>query len=317
MDKLAQAKESAYYDFAELDKLRSAKADDKSALKAAAKQFESIFTQMLLTSMRKASEVLESDSPFNSQSTKFYRDMHDKQLVTNIANTGGLGLADMIVEQLSGDNPDFTPSAILRSDGKMDGVGRVHKAAPAMVKNDSDQAANTTDKAQPGEKSSLFEDPKGFVQSLLPVAQKVLKNSPISPMMLIAQAALETGWGKKVINKPDGSSSFNLFGIKADERWQGDKAKVQTLEFRDGVARKENAFFRAYQSLEEGLRDYVDFVSSQRRYSQALENADNPQKYFESLQSAGYATDPEYARKVVKILNSGVIDESAVQSETK
>lgn len=298
----ATAKETAYYDFAELNKLRTADSDDKSALKAAAKQFESIFTQMLLTSMRKASEVLESDSPFNSQSTKFYRDMHDKQMVSNIAETGGLGLADMIVEQLSGDNPNFTPAAILRSDAKLDGMGRIHKAQdnqPAV------QSGNPVNPAK--EKSSLFEDPAKFVESMLPVAKKVLANSPIAPMMVVAQAALETGWGQKVINKADGSSSFNMFGIKADERWQGDKAKVQTLEFKDGVARKENAFFRAYQSLEDGLKDYVDFISGQERYSDAMKNADNPEKYFQSLQAAGYATDPEYADKVIKILNGSAI----------
>ncbi len=306
MDKLSAAKDSAYYDFAALDELRSAKPDDQSALKAAAKQFESIFTQMLLTSMRKASEVLESDSPFNSQSTKFYRDMHDKQMVSNIAETGGLGLADMIVEQLSGNNPNFTPASVLRPDSGLDGMGRVYKAQTSGQ--DKARASNEASEAT-AEKSAMFDSPESFVKSLLPVAQKVLQNSPLSPVMVVAQAALETGWGKKVINKGDGSSSFNLFGIKADERWQGDKAKVQTVEFRDGVARKENAFFRAYHSLEQGLKDYVDFISSNERYSQAVENAQDPQQYFKSLQSAGYATDPQYADKVLNILNSGVFEQ--------
>lgn len=308
MDKIAQAQQSAYYDIGELDKLRGHGADDKSALKEAAKHFESIFTQMLLTSMRKANEVLESDSPFNSQTTKFYRDMHDKQLVTNMTAKGGLGLADMIVEQLSGDNPNFKPAASLRSDGRLDGMGRIYKADDQPIKAQEKETASSA-KTEQTQKASLFEDPASFVKSLLPVAEKVLKNSPMQPLMLVAQAALETGWGKKVINKSDGSSSFNLFGIKADERWQGEKANVQTLEFRNGVAKKENASFRAYGSMEESLKDYLKFISSNERYNKALNNAADPQKYFESLQSAGYATDPEYAKKVVNILNSGFIDE--------
>ena len=308
-NKIGQAQESSYYDFAGLDKLRSSKPDDQEALRKAAKQFESIFTQMLLTSMRQASEVLESDSPFNSQSTKFYRDMRDKQMVQNIADTGGLGLADVIVEQLSGNNPNFTPASVARPDGQLNGLGRVHRT------HTSDAMTQTEAPKQQEKKSQMFDSPKAFVETLLPVAEKVLANSPLKPMMLVAQAALETGWGQKVINKGDGSSSFNLFGIKADERWQGDKARVQTLEYRDGVAKKESAFFRAYQTLEQGLQDYLDFVSGNERYAQAMENADDPKRYFESLQNAGYATDPAYAKKIMGILGSDTIKDMAGAKE--
>lgn len=299
-------KASSYYDFAELDKLRASKPDDKAALTKAAKHFESIFTQMLVTSMRKASEVLESDSVFNSQTSKFYRDMQDKQMVSNIAAQGGLGLTDMIVKQLSGSGEDYKPASILRPDAGLNGMGRVHSAQQNVQQDDKQErvktssAQNKTD----NDKGSIFDSPANFVKSLLPAAKKALQGTPIQPLMLVAQAALETGWGQKVIKKTDGNSSFNLFGIKADSRWQGEKANVQTLEYRDGVAKKENAFFRAYNSLEDSVKDYVDFLSSDSRYSQALQNGKDPAKYFESLQSAGYATDPEYAKKIVKILNS-------------
>ncbi|MFT4925599.1 MAG: flagellar protein FlgJ [Phenylobacterium sp.] len=375
MDKLAQASEQAsnYYDFAGLDKLRSS--TDKSALEAAAKQFESIFTKMLLTSMRKASEVLESDSPFNSQSTKFYRDMHDQQMVSNIANTGGLGLADMIMEQLAGTNEKFSPASVLRNDGGLPGQPNkggsamdviVPGSKPLEIKSNQGQsfdfgqrqspfqlpaanynaqppsqsaethpantAANTstntsTSKGEStsggisegissskADKASLFDSPQSFIESLLPHARKVAAAKGMEPLMLIAQAALETGWGKKVIKKSDGSSSHNLFGIKADSRWQGDKAKVQTLEFKDGVAKKENAFFRAYNSVEESVKDYMNFVSSDDRYKEAMNNVKDPSKYFNALQSAGYATDPNYANKVVNILN-GKIFAKAVGNE--
>lgn len=291
-----------YYDLSELNKLRSAKADDKSALRAAAKQFESIFTQMLLSSMRKASEVLESDSPFNSQSSKFYRDMQDKQMVMDLADNGGLGLTDLIVEQLSGTNPDYKPASIVRPDANLDGMGRVYGKANDNVNQPSQKTS--TSPAIEQTKSQLFDSPADFVRSLLPQAEKALKGTPLKPLLLVAQAALETGWGKKVINKGDGSSSFNLFGIKADNRWQGEKANVQTLEFRDGMARKEQANFRAYGSLEESIKDYANFVTQSPRYSEAVKNAEDASKYFDSLQKAGYATDPQYANKVLGILKS-------------
>jgi flagellar protein FlgJ len=308
-----QMHSNSYYDISQLDKLRSAKPDDQEALKAAARQFESIFTQMLLTSMRKASEVLESDSPFNSQSTKFYQDMQDKQMISDMASKGGLGLADLIYKQLSGTDANYTPSSIGRADGQLNGLGRIHASSNTNSHNTNheqqkvdNKTVKQTDQQTNERKSSLFDDPTSFIESLLPTAKKVLENSPLQPAMLLAQAALETGWGKKVINKTDGGSSHNLFGIKADSRWQGEKASVQTLEFKDGVAKKHNALFRAYESVEESIKDYVKFLSSNDRYSQALQNADNPKKYFESLQSAGYATDPDYANKIMKIMDSGI-----------
>jgi flagellar protein FlgJ len=317
MNNLSAAPESthsnSYYDISQLDKLRSAKGDDQQALKAAARQFESIFTQMLLTSMRKASEVLESDSPFNSQSTKFYQDMQDKQMVSDMAAKGGLGLADLIYQQLSGTDANYSPSSVGRSDGQLNGLGRIH-ASNNTNSNEQQKVDNKTvnqmTNKRSEEKSSLFDDPVSFIKSLLPAAQKILEKTPMQPVMLVAQAALETGWGKKVINKADGSSSHNLFGIKADDRWQGEKANVQTLEYKDGVAKKQNAQFRAYESVEDSMRDYIKFLASDSRYSQALQNADNPKKYFESLQNAGYATDPDYAKKIVKIIDSGIFTEA-------
>ncbi len=315
-----QGQNSSYYDISQLDQLRSAKPNDQEALKAAAKQFEAIFTQMLMTSMRKASEVLESDSPFNSEGTKFYRDMHDKQMVSNMAENGGLGLADIIVEQLGGNNANFRPADALRPDAGLNGLGRMHSASAINTASDTSKAAqlnkaeqNVEQKAaqtSKDDKTSLFDDPISFIKSLLPAAKKALAGTGLQPVMVVAQAALETGWGQKVINKKDGSSSFNLFGIKADARWEGEKANVQTLEYKDGVAKKENAFFRAYHSLEDSVKDYANFLSSDKRYAKALENADNPVKYFESLQSAGYATDPQYAKKIVDILNSDYFAEA-------
>lgn len=301
-----------YYDLNGLNQLRAADPNDQQALRTAAKQFESIFTQMLLSSMRKASDVLEADSPFNSQSTKFYRDMQDKQMVSDLADSGGLGLTDLIVEQLSGLNPNFKPASVVRPDAQLNGLGRVYSHLPAQQLPPSSSpssssshphTASETPESITAGKSQLFDSPQSFVRSLLPVAKQAVEGTPLQPLFLVAQAALETGWGKNVINKQDGSSSFNLFGVKADNSWQGEKATVQTVEFRDGVARKERANFRAYGSLEESIKDYAQFVTKSPRYSQAVQQADNASQYFEQLQQAGYATDPQYATKILSILH--------------
>lgn len=290
--KLQQA--SNYHDLSELDRLRqqSKNGQDKEALRAAAKQFESVFMKMLLSSMRQASEVLESDSPFNSQSSKFYRDMHDQQLAMNLAETGSLGLADLIVQQLSHDDTGYKPASILRSDGNLTSKSTATTKSPTAFSVEN-----------PSEKQALFDSPGEFIQELLPVAEDVAKDAGIDPMIMVAQAALETGWGSKVINKENGTSSHNLFGIKADHRWDGEKAKVQTTEYREGVRLQSAAYFRAYDSVEDSMRDYVGFLQSDPRYKQALDNGKDPAKYFESLQSAGYATDPNYANKVISIMS--------------
>ncbi|MCA1805665.1 MAG: glucosaminidase domain-containing protein [Xanthomonadaceae bacterium] len=120
--------------------------------------------------------------------------------------------------------------------------------------------------------------------------------------MLIAQAALETGWGRAMPRHEDGSPSHNLFGIKADSRWDGERVAVQTMEFRDGLMQRERASFRSYQSLAQGFEDYVSFLRENPRYQQALEAAGDGGRYLRELQQAGYATDPEYADKINAIL---------------
>lgn len=299
--KLQQA--SNYHDLSELDKLRqqSKNGQDKEALRAAAKQFESVFMKMLLSSMRQASEVLEADSPFNSQSSKFYRDMHDQQLSMNLAETGSLGLADLIVQQLSHDDSGYKPASVLRSGGDLSKPVSATKSAASFSASPSE------------EKQALYNSPGEFVEKLLPVAEDVAADTGIDPMIMVAQAALETGWGSKVINKESGESSHNLFGIKADHRWDGEKAKVQTTEYREGVRLQSSAYFRAYDSVEESMRDYVGFLQSDPRYKSALENGNDPAKYFESLQSAGYATDPNYAKKVISIMSGDTLNQRGAE----
>ncbi len=140
---------------------------------------------------------------------------------------------------------------------------------------------------------------------LAPAARKAARRLGLPPEALLAQAALETGWGAHVMRRPDGASSHNLFGIKADGRWSGERVSVTTLEYKDGVALKTRADFRAYDDWADSFEDYVRFVRDNPRYRRALQATDDAGRYFEELQRAGYATDPAYARKIRRILESG------------
>ncbi|MDU9412366.1 flagellar assembly peptidoglycan hydrolase FlgJ [Pseudomonas sp. zfem005] len=147
---------------------------------------------------------------------------------------------------------------------------------------------------------SAFRSPQEFIDTMLPMAQEAAKSIGVDPRYLVAQAALETGWGKSIIRQQDGSSSHNLFGIKS-HGWDGQSARALTTEFKDGQAVKEAASFRAYDSYQQSFHDYVNFLQGNDRYSEALEVTDKPERFVRELQQAGYATDPQYARKVAQI----------------
>ncbi|GLQ32219.1 flagellar assembly peptidoglycan hydrolase FlgJ [Litoribrevibacter albus] len=156
-------------------------------------------------------------------------------------------------------------------------------------------------------KRDAFESPEDFVSTLWPVAQVAARKLNADPKALLAQAALETGWGKKVPQAADGQSSFNLFGIKADRSWQGDKVSTETTEYDGGIARKEQADFRSYGSYVESMLDYTSFLQSRDHYQAALKQAEDAQEYLSELQNAGYATDPNYATKIVRIMNGNLL----------
>ena len=335
----------------------------KEALTEAAQQFEAIFMKMLLSSMRKAQEVLVSDSPFNSQSTKFYRDMHDQQMAVDLSSKGSLGLTDLIVRQLGGEDGSFKPSSILRNDGNLPVIAN---SASLANEDENNKAANThksnqhnslvekmlrdknniqsevtiplsgtyplsnnvgsqfnsamnqfmqkehskeINKAQSvnnstGVLANTFNEPQDFVKALIEPAQKVQKALGVPFEVVIAQAALETGWGQKIIEDENGKSSNNLFNIKADSRWTGDKVSKDTLEFEEGTMVKKSEPFRTYQSLTDSVNDYIHFLSSSERYEEALQNSSNVEHFLQGLQKAGYATDPQYADKILGTLKS-------------
>ncbi|MBA6296923.1 flagellar assembly peptidoglycan hydrolase FlgJ [Colwellia sp. MB02u-9] len=295
------------------------KAGKKDALEQAAKQFEAIFMQMLMKSMRKAQEVLESDSPFNSESTKFYRDMHDQQMSLELSNNGALGLSELIVRQLGGDSENFTPHNILRSDGNLDSRGSLRISEPALLSNIStvndssahqdpskDRQTNGSIAAQAASmmQSPTFEQPKDFVSALTADAKRVQDKINVPFEVVIAQAALETGWGQKIIKTNSGESSNNLFNIKADSRWAGEKTHKETLEFENGAMVKKREPFRVYESIGQSVDDYLNLLTKSERYQGALENSANVEQFLHNLQSAGYATDPDYAKKIIGTLRT-------------
>lgn len=296
------------HDLKGLDNLRAAaKSGDEGALEEAAKQFEAIFVQMLLKSMRKAQEAMaDKDSPFNSEQVKFYRDMHDQQLATDLSTKGSIGLADIIVQQMS-INKGVMPASAVRSDGDLSILNRnavlMRQAAENAV------SAISSNTAKPATKQAAFESPQSFVSSLYPQAQAAAERLGIEAKALIAQAAVETGWGKYMIHQGDGNNAHNLFGIKADRRWNGDKAIVDTIEFTNDLPQKQQAAFRSYDSFEASLHDYVDFVKSNPRYQEALEKTGSVKEYFKALQQAGYATDPQYADKIMSVYNSSTMSD--------
>lgn len=314
------------------------KAEKREALESVAKQFESIFMQMLLKSMRKAQEVLESDSPFNSQSTKFYRDMHDQQMAVELSEKGSLGLSDLIVRQLGGDD-GYKPSSILRGDGGLhvrtsqhinkslfeeEAIKKVssndpmgiaslmnnYKHVEQLVSNnrlftdnsDPLQVKQVATQLKPAVETNHFSQPKDFVTALIEPAKRVEAELNIPFAVVIAQAALETGWGKKIIKTDAGESSNNLFNIKANMTWQGDKAQKETLEFEHGSMVKKREPFRVYPSLQDSVNDYIKLLSTSDRYQSALDKVNDVERFMHGLQEAGYATDPKYAEKVLGTL---------------
>lgn len=315
----------SYHDLASLQQISSNSAkDEKAALRQAAQQFESIFFGMLLSSMRKANAGFEVDGMMNSQTTKFYRDMHDSQMATDLAQKGALGLADLLVQQLSpalggSAKPEEKAEKTLQMPTHILPARKINTATAAV---NSAQAAVTVAEAVKAPDNTATDwqvaSPADFVKSLLPAARQTAKALGLDPLALVAQAALETGWGQRMIKTAQGENSFNLFGIKANNGWQGQTAVVDTLEYRGGVAKKEQAKFRAYDSPAHSLQDYVNFIGNSARYQDAVKVSTDAKAYFEQLQAAGYATDPAYAQKIMAVYQSPVMQQlKAEQDDTQ
>ena len=245
---------------------RDAAAQTPEAIRETARQFEGLLTSMMLKSMRDATP---GDSMMGSDQQDFYQDMFDQQLSMQLSKGKGLGLADVLVRQLMHGAP----------------AGAQDAAAP--------QAGTPAAAASWPPRSR-----EDFVQAILPAARVAGQRLGVDPTTIVAQAALETGWGRKLPTAADGKPSFNLFGIKAGPTWQGASTAALTKEFEDGRMQTVAAEFRAYDSPEHSLHDYANVLSRNPRYAAALGTGSDAAAFGAALQSAGYATDPDYARKL-------------------
>jgi len=268
-----------------LEALRAqAKHTPDKALAAAAKQFEAVFMNMLLKSMR---EATPQDGMFDSEQTKLFTSMLDQQLAQNMGGARGIGLADMMVKQLS--RHSVSPEKVVSSSG-----ADVTTAAVAIP-----VAAKTVSAVPSAYSENTQQD---FVKRMMPHALIASSETGLPAHQMIGQAALESGWGRREILMADGSNSFNLFGIKAGDNWSGKVAAVKTTEYYNGVASKPTEKFRAYDSYADAFRDYAKLLSDNPRYAKVLEQGDTAQGFARALQNAGYATDPKYAQKLTQVI---------------
>lgn len=307
-------KAQVYTDFGGLNALKTqARTDKEAALVEVAKQFEGLFLSEMVKSMRKAGDVFAEGNYLNSQQSEFYREMFDNQLSLTLSQKQGTGIAEALVRQLSRQIPGMDEKGEPMAAHKK-GLADYDRSLPVLSPRLPEQvdkvnqvADTATSLAVPEASATLpdrFDSPEQFVRELLPVAEKVAAQTGINPRLMIAQAALETGWGRHMIEGDGGSPSFNLFGIKADRRWQGESVDIATTEFREGVPMNERAAFRAYPDYESSFRDYVSFLESNPRYRDVLAAADDPDLFASRLQEAGYATDPNYGAKIRRIMNN-------------
>ena len=260
------------------------------AAKEAAKQFESLFMRELIKSMR---EATMKSGLLDSAGGDLGTDMLDQQLSVQMSGQPG-GLSEAIARQLSRQmgvaEPTFSVPSTLSLPQVTGRAGVATKAAVSPI--------NTTTPAPKGRDD--------FVQHLSSTAEAVAKESGIPASFMLGQAGHETGWGRSEIRNKDGSTSFNLFGIKAGKGWTGKVAEVTTTEYINGVPRKVVAKFRAYDSYEDSFRDYAKLINQSPRYEQARAQTGSAEAYASALQKAGYATDPAYARKLSGAIQSAL-----------
>jgi peptidoglycan hydrolase FlgJ len=265
-----------------LDALRlQAKQSPDQALKLAAQQFETVFLNMMLKSMR---EATPQESVFDSEQTKMFTGMLDQQLAQSMASSHSVGLAEIMVKQLSHNQQSTVPSAESRAPG-------------------AEHSALSTQNSALGSKYSPLKGDvqQAFVDKLRAPAEQASRNTGVPAHLILGQAALESGWGKREIKMDDGSDSHNLFGIKAGKDWNGKVAEVTTTEYHNGVASKQVERFRAYGSYAESFQDYARLLSDNPRYDGVMGQTD-AQKFAQALQQAGYATDPHYADKLAGVI---------------
>jgi peptidoglycan hydrolase FlgJ len=273
---VSAADTSAASTYTDINALAALKRDPNSAqsISAVAEQVEALFLQMMLKSMRDANSAEETDS----NEMGMYQDMFDKQVALSISQHADLGIGRLLKRQLQ---------------------DKAAPAAPAAAK--SPLATPVTGK------STLAPTAAEFVNRILPPIRRAANALGLNPTGMLAQAALETGWGQRMPRNADGSSSFNMFGVKAGDGWTGAKATADSMEVVNGVATPRRTAFRSYGSIEESVNDFANLLKSSPRYREAIAAGQDVKGYVEGIGKSGYATDPNYANKLNQILDGDTL----------
>ena len=282
--------------YTDLNGLAALKKDSSSpqSLHAVAQQVDALFLQMMLKSMRDASAA-GGDTDSNEMS--MYQDMFDKQVALTLSQHQGLGLGSLLTRQLSG-AATVPPNAPARP------------AAGAAAGTAAGAASATTP-------STLLQTASQFVSQVLPTISRAAQALGVSPLGMLAQAALETGWGTRMAHTADGAPSLNMFGIKAGDTWDGARASANTVEFSGGVATQRHTAFRAYASIDDSVNDFANLLKGSPRYAQTIAAGGDPEAYVKSIGQSGYATDPDYANKLNEILNGSTLAQALHASSAK
>ena len=241
-------------------------------------------------------DAVPQDGPLQSDQTRMYTGMLDQQLAQTLASRG-LGLADIMVRQLSRNAGSVSAEKALETPGKAGVEGAAPPAERQPVQGTSES----------GLRPSIASRSREFVNRLWPHAVEASRETGLPPHFILGQAALESGWGARETRGPGGAPTFNLFNIKAGQSWRGESAEVPTTEYVGGVAQKVSARFRSYASYADAFRDYATLLKSNSRYAGVLQSGNDPAQFARELQKAGYATDPDYASKLTRVITGGVM----------
>jgi flagellar protein FlgJ len=294
-----------------LAKLKTSAAQNSpEALKATAQQFEAVFMNMLMKSMR---EATPKEGMFDNEQTRMYTSMLDQQLTQQLASRG-IGLADVMVRQLS--RTSQPPAGEAASAGTPPGLELAPRQnlefnAARAAAAEPEAALSLSGLVQPAALAAPAASPRkgdtpahveSFVQRMLPHAQAASASSGIPAQFMMGQAALETGWGRAEIRGADGQNSHNLFGIKAGGSWTGRTVDIVTTEYVNGKPQKQVDTFRAYDSYADSFRDYAKLLGGNARYQHVVAAGHDAAGFAQGLQQAGYATDPKYAQKLMGVI---------------
>jgi flagellar protein FlgJ len=287
--------------YTDVNGLAALKRDPNSeeSIKAVAQQVEAMFLQMMLKSMRDAS-MGDGSTGTDSNEMSMYQDMFDKQIALTMSQHQDLGIAALLRRQTGGK----APPAGLKS-----GSAAVTSSTTAGSVLGVAEGATSAESDGP--------TPAEFVSQVMPAIERAASELGVDARGLLAQAALETGWGQRMPRLADGSPSHNLFGIKASDDWAGARATADTMEFANGVATPRRSAFRAYGSVDESIADFAKLLKNSPRYRDVIAAGGNTEAYVESIGKSGYATDPQYANKLNRILNSGALRAALIAPTVK